>query len=588
MPFFRSKHLQLLSSFIVFGVYCFVFIRMAALLSSTQPPTNQSHLINLRGSIRHASFIQLLPFGFTQDSSFAMEVQVTLQHVPLESAQELHLTNRTVFYVMLCNEPDWQTIKASTPSYCSTSSYTNNQLCTSFPLNNVTQVLDQTDQYSSHTTLQHTVNTRFFGRLIIQSCTLKLGLAEEDNKDIEMDVTAGLTMSNTINNQLIYVGFENEHQQLLVLVWFGLSSLVLLIWLILLCIHRKTTTKLQARMSGILVAKMLQNIFTYVYWVKRKRGDVWNSYKDEMVQLEGALHTMALAIMLECLLLVSVGWSITQHKLSMKSWRLVYGTVSIYFISVFIRIVSSSISSEPTIASIVEVISFLMYLVATFTTYYLIGFATTANIDALKEHLAVIQYVMRVEPKTTPSWSKLEMFYKFRLWVIVYVSVATLTRVVTLIMRGNDAHEKDDTYINAVGFLIEWVAVVALLWVFRPQTSVNVYFRQIPTVQIDATTTVNGNEEERTVPSIESVEVDTNPAVAQRLHLQRLQRMPTVTGVILDPYREQQPLPPGTLFFLCVVVVLVWFTVHVVVWFKHGCVSDASIVFCFFLFLSLF
>jgi hypothetical protein len=536
MPLFRSKHLQLLSTCFLTLTFVFVGIRDLTLLSSNDPPNPSNHVIQLAGSIKHASFIKLQPFGFTDDSFFSMNITVNVKNLPPSNANALQLTTRTLFHVLLCNEDEWSTIKSIVPSYCNTTSYMKKDLCTWFPLNNATRVTDngaaKNNDYASTTYITHENKDRFFGRLVINSCALKERLDEE----VAMDLTTGLTMANIVDGEKVYIGFENEHQQLLALLLIGTSTCIVVVWALVLIKYRKSTTsKIQLRFCNILLSLIFLNAHRMFYWRKRTRGDVWKSYKDEMVQLENAVEMLSLAIMLECLLLIAVGWGITQQKLSSYSWKLVYGTEFLYFASVFINVVAASASSNGPVSSIVGVVSYLFYFLATFTTYYLISYATTANIDALWTQLDLIRYIMRVEPKTTPSWKKLVLFQNFRIWVLVFVTVTTLFEVISLIVQSNDDNEKYGVVIVVVGYLVDIVTVLTLLWVFRPVSNINVFFRPIPTVNID-TSNVTINEG-RVVPSIDAIDVTPTPS-------QRLQRLPTVTGVVLAPYVEAQALPP--------------------------------------------
>jgi len=545
MPFFRSAHLQTLTTCLIALLYVLALIRMAALLSTTSTSSDTSPLIDLEGSIRHASFIKLQPFGFTGiKSSFRMNVEITMRKVSAQHAAALRLTNRTTFWLMLCNEDEWKTIKSVAPSYCNTPSYFNADLCHSFPLDVLQSQssADEEDQtFTSTSVVQHNVATNFFGRLVVSSCELKensikRSCSPEGNSigstkslctfppledRVEMRLQAGLTMKNNDN---VYIGFENDTQQLLVMLLLGVCIVLATLWSFLLVIYRRYSNRLQIRMVNILISKGIHFVFAYCYWIKRRRGDVWSTYKDEMMQLESALEMLSLAIMLECVLLVSVGWSITQSKgkLSSKSWKLVYGTLSGYFLSILLKVVSSSLHLT---TPIIEVVALLLYLFATFSTYYLICFATSAIIEALESQLLLIERYLQIDPKTTPSWSKLKMFRQFRIWVTVYVTATTATQIISLAVRGNDDHEKNDVYVDIFGYFIELTAVVALLCVFRPKAKSR-FFRRIPVVNIDDTT-------DRMVPGIEV----TPPGV-------RLQRLPTVTGVILQPYRDEQALPP--------------------------------------------
>ena len=339
MPFFQSKHLQTLTTFVIGVLYLLVLIRMSALLSTTNTASETNPLIELEGSIRHASFIKLQPFGFTgTDSSFAMNVQVTMRKVNDVHANALQLTNRTVFSLMLCNENDWKTIKSVVPSYCNTQSYKEGSLCQSFPLDVPIKSTTEDSTYTSTTTVSHAVTTEFFGRLVVSSCELKEKTAKRScsvitannpctfpplEKEVEMRLAAGLTMKNNNN---IYIGFENDQQSGMIVLLLAVCIVLVTIWIFLLIAYRKYSNKLQVRMINIMVSKAIHYIFMYAYWIKRQRGDVWASYKEEMMQLESALDTLAFAVMLECLLLISVGWSITQKngKLSNRSWKMVY------------------------------------------------------------------------------------------------------------------------------------------------------------------------------------------------------------------------------------------------------------------------
>jgi hypothetical protein len=127
------------------------------------------------------------------------------------------------------------------------------------------------------------------------------------------------------------------------------------------------------------------------------------------------------------------------------------------------------------------------------------------------------------------------LFQNFRIWVLVFVTVTTLFEVISLIVQSNDDNEKYGVVIVVVGYLVDIVTVLTLLWVFRPVSNTNVFFRPIPTVNID-TSNVTINEG-RVVPSIDAIDVTPTPS-------QRLQRLPTVTGVVLAPYVEAQALPP--------------------------------------------
>ena len=62
---------------------------------------------------------------------------------------------------------------------------------------------------------------------------------------------------------------------------------------------------------------------------------------------------------------------------------------------------------------IVEIVSFLFWLFATFSTYYLICYATSANIDALDAQLLLIERYLQIDPTSTPSWTKRIMFQMY-------------------------------------------------------------------------------------------------------------------------------------------------------------------------------
>jgi hypothetical protein len=535
MPFFRSKYLQVLGSVCLLFAYVFICLRAFSLLSVSQPPaTNKTHLINLSGKIGHKSFIKLVPFGFSDQSFFRTEIVISFNNLPKEHANELHLTNSTTLFILLCNENDWKTIKSVNPSYCETESYRKKKLCEYFPLNAARiQSKKENTNYVSKTAIWHTVKTSFYGRLVVSSCELRNRLDSQASMDLKM----GLTMANKKNHQYIYIGFENEHQVLLSILFGGLSLMILIIWVLMLILYRKSATSLQKRFSFILLSKIFLFFFNTIYWLKRTRGDRWQSYKNEMLQLKGALEISCLAILLENLLLISVGWKITQKRLSKKSWQFVYGCFFTYFVIVLTKIIASANASNTSLSAIVSVISFLIYLVATFTTYYLIGFATTANIEALLTQLDLIRYVMGISPQSTPSYLKLKLFRNFRLWVIIFLTLTTLFNVVSLIVRGNDDHEKYDMYIDAIGFMLEIICCVILLWVFRPQKRANILLRQIPVVQVDITNIIM-NDENRVVPQID--QTDNNNSIRS----QQLQRLPTVTGVRLENYTDMAPLPP--------------------------------------------
>ena len=549
MPLFRSYHLQTLTSCLVGLLYFGVVVRLMMLLNTTATATTSNPLIKLNGSIRHASFIKLLPFGFTgQSSQFDMEITIKINKMTSKHASELQLTNRTIFELLLCNEEEWKTIKSVIPSYCHTASYQQRKLCRSFPLNMAIDTKKApTGSYLSKSRVQHEVSERFFGRLIVSSCELqsktlkrytelqKTDISIEDQ--VEMTLSSGLTMSNGgIKTHIQYIGFENDSQQMLVMIMLLVYVLLAVVWSLLLIIQRATVIRLQARFFNILISKMVLFFFKYVYWIKRERGDVWSTYKDEMLQLHSAMQMLALAVMLECVLLVSVGWSITQKNLSQKSHHLIYFTLGGYFLSIFVYVVSSRLTTSiKSYIPLLEIIAFLAYLVATFSTYYVIGFSTSANIQALETQLHLIERYMGVQPSTTPSWMKLSMFTKFRTWVVVFVTATILTDIGSLIIRGNDDHEKYDLWVDAVSYTIELIAVVALLFVFRPKKKSS-YFRQIPVLEIDD----NNSDEARFVPALDGQQEDSSAATIAA----RLRRLPTVTGVILTPYQDQQPLPP--------------------------------------------
>ena len=182
------------------------------------------------------------PFGFTDDSLFSMNITVNVKNLPLSNANALQLTTRTLFHVLLCNEDEWSTIKSVVPSYCNTTSYRKKDLCTWFPLNNATRVTDNgagnNDDYASTTYITHGNNVRFFGRLVINSCAVKERLDEE----VAMDLTTGLTMANIVDGEKVYIGFENEHQQLLALLLMGTSTCIVVVWLLVLVKFRKSTS----------------------------------------------------------------------------------------------------------------------------------------------------------------------------------------------------------------------------------------------------------------------------------------------------------------------------------------------------------
>jgi hypothetical protein len=513
------------------------------LLTTSDPPTDLRPLIKLDGSIRHASFIKLLPFGFTgAGSKFDMSIEVMLKNMSNEHAAELHLTNRTIFWLHLCNEDEWKTIKSVTPSYCNTESYQQGKLCHSFPLNTTKKTSD-TETYLSKSRVQHEVKETFFGRLVVSSCELKVKTLKRSadqtfpdlEEEVEMTLSSGLTMSNggQAGEKTQYIGFENNGQQMLVMAMLFVYILLGVAWSLMLIFQGSAVIKLQARFLNIFLSKIILFVFKYAYWIKRERGDVWSTYKGEMLELHSAMQMLALAVMLECVLLVSVGWSITQKKLSGKSHQLVYCTLGGYFLSIFIHIISSRLTS---VLPLLEVMAFLLYLVATFSTYYVIGFSTSVNIEALETQLNLIERYMGVDPTTTPSWTKLSMFTKFRTWVVVYVTATTVTEVASVIVRGNDDHEKYDLWVDAAGYSIELIAVCALCIVFRPRKRSS-YFRQIPVLEIDGT-------DARNVPTVD--DEDSNSSTASGVTLSaRLHRLPTVMGaVILAPYQDQQALPP--------------------------------------------
>ena len=560
MPLFRSYHLQTLTSCLVGLLYFGVVVRLMMLLNTTATATTSNPLIKLNGSIRHASFIKLLPFGFTgHGSRFDIDITIKINKMTSKHASELQLTNRTIFELLLCNEEEWKTIKSVIPSYCDTTSYQQSKLCRSFPLNMTTKKAptgstnEESYYYLSKSRVQHEVSERFFGRLVVSSCELKsktlkrftelqktdksIDKSIELEDQVEMTLSSGLTMSNGGSNTHIqYIGFENDSQQMLVMIMLLVYVLLAVAWSLMLIIQRATVIRLQARFFNILISKMVLFFFKYAYWIKRERGDVWSTYKDEMLQLHSAMQMLALAVMLECVLLVSVGWSITQKKLSQKSHHLIYFTLGGYFLSIFVYVVSSRLTTSiKSFIPLLEIIAFLAYLVATFSTYYVIGFSTSANIEALETQLHLIERYMGVQPSTTPSWMKLSMFIKFRTWVVVFVTATILTDIGSLIIRGNDDHEKYDIWVDAVSYTIELIAVVALLFVFRPKKKSS-YFRQIPVLEIDN----NNSDEARFVPALDGQQEDSSAATTAA----RLRRLPTVTGVILAPYQDQQPLPP--------------------------------------------
>jgi hypothetical protein len=179
MPLFRAARHQVVATGAYFLVFAFAYVRIATLSNVGHPRARGEHVETLAGSVGHASFIRLAPFGFAggppvNRSQLDASVAVTLGGVTPALARKANFTdlpNRTVFYLMLCDEHEWQQIVDARPSYCNTASYQDEALCMNIPLAPLVRA-DQTTTYTSTTEVHRVVHEASFARLVFTSCEL--------------------------------------------------------------------------------------------------------------------------------------------------------------------------------------------------------------------------------------------------------------------------------------------------------------------------------------------------------------------------------------------------------------------------------
>ena len=150
------------------------------------------------------------------------------------------------------------------------------------------------------------------------------------------------------------------------------------------------------------------------------------------------------------------------EQVEWQGWNIVY-TPLLFFIA------SSVLSGVAVVTAVpvLHVVAVLLYISTTFYVYYIICYGASANIDALMEQMRMIRR-MRIDPRTTPSFAKLTMFKKFRIWMAVYVSADLVLMIVQAALGGRDSNEQYEGALAIVNNAIEFLCAVGLFYVFWP------------------------------------------------------------------------------------------------------------------------
>ena len=514
------------------------------------PLSNGDYVETLSGTVGHKSFIRLAPFGFTglraNESTLDASVAVSIEKVTPEVAKAANFTdmpNRTVFYLMLCGEEEWETIVETRPSYCGTESYQKSALCKNMPLAPLQHAGG--DTYKSFTVVRHVVKRMSYARLVFSSCELNgpdlAKLRSQVKGALNKDkVTINLKIEHTMRNGDHYVGWEDASRQPGLYIFECLYCIFVFVWvargLIITMLGRCCPLRcpaaraavaggqLHARMINILITKIIELSWQQAYWFKMDRGDKRALFADEMRGVLIALEICSQCAVFEIILLVSVGYKITQNKLRSKAWNIVYGPLFAYMISGILS--GSAVGLR---VPLLHLVGILLYVSVTFYVYYIICYGASANIEALMEQMLLVRR-MRINPKSTPSYAKLTMFRKFRIWMTVLVSSDVVMVIVQAILGGEDSNEQYEGMISILNNSIEFIFAVSLFYVFWPGRSNDAYFRPIAVVEGTAM-----------VPPLPNDQLDV--VGAEVVPEASALAIPVTSDVTLTEWQPDQPLP---------------------------------------------
>ena len=305
-----------------------------------------------------------------------------------------------------------------------------------------------------------------------------------------------LTLAHSMRNGDHYVGWEDASRQPGLYAFESLYGILAVVWLARTCLTgllgrccpgqrcagagaraAAAGGMLHVRMFNILLGKIVELSWQQAYWTKMDRGDARAAFAQEMRGGSLALEIFSQGVVFEVILLISVGWKITQTTLSRRGWNIVYGPLLLFMASGVLSGVAVGMKIP-----LLQVVAILLYISTTFYVYYIICYGASANIAALMDQMRMIRQ-MRIDPRTTPSFAKMTMFKNFRVWMAVYVSADLVLTVVQAALSGQDSNEQYEGALAIVSNAVEFLCAVSLFYVFWPGRGDDAYFRPIAVAQ---------------------------------------------------------------------------------------------------------